>query len=218
MGRECLLQRFDNFIRGHYLTDRNSVKPDYGFLAAANESGRNGAEPLAQARPVLAVPQHLQQPVGQRQHQEKSEQRTVKHVHEGSLILNGGTKFDSLATRQPGARLRHPIIHVCITQFGNNHLGRPCRAPRDIRWSAFSSCSAASSRLQRKNLRCPQHSPLAPIPPTTTIPWKKLWWQSIPMTWRTKLRSSASTTATLVTCRSSSSSRMTAINPSLLSV
>src|SRR5208282_2897966 len=46
------------------------------------QSGRNGAEPLAQPRPILAVPHHLQQPIGQRQHQEESEQRTVERIHE----------------------------------------------------------------------------------------------------------------------------------------
>src|SRR5208282_1033781 len=82
MGGEFLLQRLYDCARSHHLAHRNRVNPDCGFLAATSDGGRNRAEPLAQTRPILAVPHHLQQPVGQRQHQKENEQRTVERIHE----------------------------------------------------------------------------------------------------------------------------------------
>src|ERR1700682_1019456 len=89
MGREFLSQRLDDCARRYHLAHRNRVQPDCRFLAAAGESSRDCADPLSYPCPILAVPHHLQQPVGQRQHQKKSEQRTVERIHERSPILNG---------------------------------------------------------------------------------------------------------------------------------
>src|SRR5260370_39895328 len=92
MGRKFLSQRLDDCARCYHLAHRNRMPPDCRFLAAASECGRNGPEPLSYPCPILAVPHHLQKPVGQRQHQKKSEQCTVERIHKRSLILNGEPK------------------------------------------------------------------------------------------------------------------------------
>src|SRR6202795_473975 len=120
MGRKSLAQCRDDCARRHNLAHRNRVHPDCRFLAAASESSRNGAEPLLQPCPILAMPHHLQQPVGPRQHQKESEKRTVERIHERSLILNGERKSDLLSEWD-----RDGTAHLTLTASNNSAAYNP---------------------------------------------------------------------------------------------
>src|SRR5208282_1518638 len=187
MRWKSLAQRLDDCARSYHLTHRNRVHPDCGFIARARQSGRNRAESLPQPCPILAIPQHLQQPVRQRQQQKKGEQRTVERIHgekshskwqETAASLELRAKPESLArsswlvARSRPLVIWHPIIRICEMQVSRNRLVyRELVGLRQFvlfcSWSAF-------ARRRPKSLSCPRRSPRAPIRRMTIIPRKKL--------------------------------------------
>ena len=193
-------QRIHHRARSHNLSHRDRVNPDRGLCLLRRQFGRNISQSLAQSGSILAVPQHLQQPVRQRHQEEEAEQRTVDAIHfEKSHSKRTEHRLESLAASYNSAMRRSPCIP-----------GRP----NHLRSRRF-RCTLLPVGDGGKRL-CHAHgaSALAPIPRTTIIPRRNSRSRSIPTIWPTRPRSSAPTTTTMDTCRSFLSSPTTATNRS----
>src|SRR5271157_397409 len=155
-------QRLDHPARRHHFAHRNGVHPNRAFLSASQNPRGNSSKPLAQPRPVLPVPQHLQQPVGERDHQQQREQRTVKHIHQRPILTVARNLLT--APHPPNASYNH----VCTNSFAAG-----ASAPTILPSFLLLFSSAAWQRSRRKNSSCPKLIPRAPTQPMTSTPWKK---------------------------------------------
>lgn len=117
MGGKLLAQGNNDGGGGNDFADRYGVHPD-GGLIPGREVGWKGSKSLKEACPVLAMAQHLEQPIGQGEHQKEQEQRTVKRIHlrkqhskwRNEIRSEDGNIQRGVWERHPTKR--NPIIHV----------------------------------------------------------------------------------------------------------